>query len=121
MKTLRILLLLFLGIGLGIGVAPFLPGMKAHWDGIVAKMQSRKERRAEAADLAPAKPSSRLRISYKSRTSWVSMALTNTPACFREITSPELSNSRKASRTGTRDTFKRLATSGSLMRSPGAS
>ena len=56
MKTLRILLLLFLGIGIGIGAAPFLPGMKAHWDGIVAKVQSRKERRAEAADLAPARP-----------------------------------------------------------------
>jgi len=56
MKTLRILVLLFLGIGIGVGVTPFLPGMKAHLDGILVKIQSRKERKAEAEDSAPARP-----------------------------------------------------------------
>ena len=56
MKTLRILFLLLLGIGIGLGVAPFLPGMKAHLDGILAKLQSRKERRTEAEDFMPARP-----------------------------------------------------------------
>ena len=56
MKTLRILLLLFLGIGIGVGVTPFLPGMKAHLDGILVKIQSRKERKAEAEESAPARP-----------------------------------------------------------------
>jgi len=56
MKTLRILLLLFLGIGIGVGVTPFLPGMKAHLDGILAKIQSRQERKMEAEESAPARP-----------------------------------------------------------------
>jgi len=56
MKTLRILFLLFLGIGIGVGVTPFLPGMKAHLDGILVKIQSRKERKAEAEESAPARP-----------------------------------------------------------------
>lgn len=56
MKTLRILFLLFLGIGIGVAVTPFLPGMKAHLEGILAKIQSRKERKTEAEDLTPARP-----------------------------------------------------------------
>ena len=56
MKTLRILFLLFLGIGIGVAVTPFLPGMKAHLDGILVKIQSRKERKTEAEDFAPARP-----------------------------------------------------------------
>ena len=56
MKTLRIIFLLFLGIGIGVGVTPFLPGMKAHLDGILVKIQSRKERKAKAEDFAPARP-----------------------------------------------------------------
>jgi len=56
MKTLRILFLIFLGIGIGVGVTPFLPGMKARLDGILVKIQSRKERKAEAEESAPARP-----------------------------------------------------------------
>lgn len=56
MKTLRILLLLFLGIGIGVGVAPFLPGVRAHLDGIREKWRSRKQRAAVSEELAPARP-----------------------------------------------------------------
>ncbi len=56
MKTFRILLLLFLGIGIGVGVAPFLPGIKAHLDGIREKWRSRTQRAAVAEELAPARP-----------------------------------------------------------------
>ena len=56
MKTLRILFLLFLGIGIGIGVGPFLPGMKAHLDGILVKIQSQKETKKRGEDSAPARP-----------------------------------------------------------------
>ena len=56
MKTFRILFLLFLGIGIGLGVAPFLPGIKAHGDGILAKIQRRQEPKVEEANLAPARP-----------------------------------------------------------------
>ena len=58
MKTLRILFLLFLGIGIGIGVTPFLPGMKAHLDGLLVKIRSRQERRAAMEETAPARPAS---------------------------------------------------------------
>ena len=56
MKTLRILSLIFLGIGIGVGVTPFLPGIWAHGDGIVAKIQSRRERMAQVEEVAPARP-----------------------------------------------------------------
>ena len=56
MKTLRILFLIFLGIGIGVGVTPFLPGIKAHWGGMVLKIQSRKERKNQVEEAAPARP-----------------------------------------------------------------
>ena len=56
MRILRILFLLLLGIGIGVGVAPFLPGMKAHLDGILVKIQSRKERKISAEESAPSRP-----------------------------------------------------------------
>jgi hypothetical protein len=56
MKTLRILFLIFLGVGIGVGVTPFLPGVKAHWDGILVKIQSRKEGINRVEEAAPARP-----------------------------------------------------------------
>jgi len=56
MRILRILFLLFLGIGIGVGVTPFLPGMKAHLDAILVKIQNRKERKITTEDSAPARP-----------------------------------------------------------------
>ena len=54
-----------------------------------------------------AKPSSSLRVGYRS---WISSGYswrTNTPACLRDTTKPWLSSFRRASRTGTRDTCSR--------------
>ena len=56
MKTLRILFLIFLGIGIGVGVTPFLPGIRAHWDRILVKIQNRRERMAKVEEIAPARP-----------------------------------------------------------------
>ena len=56
MKTLRILFLLVLGMGIGIGVTPFLPGIQAHLDGMLARIRNRQERKAQTENAEPARP-----------------------------------------------------------------